>query len=640
MNIKKMYKNKLALAISSCVLVLSGCGGEKTTINEDPNKGVSTSTNGCASSSATCHAFVVDYPVEGLNFDCSSDSKNHFITELEGNVASGGCAVNDTVTFFIQGTETSRKINLGSVSLSKLNPINVQGEPARISLLDIAQGMTKAESVTAMDQSDATFRTMVAMTRMFQAIGISQKSNVAGDVQPIDLSKTLKNKLSVLPADVNASQFSDGSYEAAIKAWLDLSSVSQTVATQSATDLIQLKNVNLYSANFLAISSPVLGVDIGGFHGKSATKEAISSLYAITDRKGYTTGYTVQWTGVPETTGSQAISAIARINLMTQVKPIKLDAQANIRNWISPLSQSIAKPLVFKNQSDLAGHLDIQQGRVLSQSTIAGSAYVYKGVTGAQTAPSETSTDYGRWSQVKDNENFSGSLDVYQTNPATYLDNRVFQSVNNVASGKNYIFPLYANLTFSFDDKTNADVTLGIVIDENGDIRTNRSSTALASDQCTTVNQDGVDTLGVQQYRIGTTGAANYSDNDKSITLRMILANPIFGKLDGALIGLNENLVYLPSNTQGTTSSYRSGGIRMNLQNLLVNPSVEKGINITGWVDNKATVAEWVNMHAVFQSIFNNTNVAKVTQTDTDLAKRQSGSMNVKLASCYSIKQK
>lgn len=635
-----MNKKILPFAFSSLVIMMSGCGGEKTTIHEDPNKGVKTSTSGCDTNSASCHAFVVDYPVAGLNFDCSTDNINHFITELEGNVASGGCAVNDSVSFYIQGSETSRKIVLGTVDLSKINPINVQGEPARISLLDIAQGMTKADAVGAMDLTDPTFKTMVALTRMFQAIGISQKSNIAGDVQPIDLTQTLKNNLSVLSGNVEPAQFKDGSYEAAIKAWLDLSSISEAVAAQSAIDLVQLKNVNLYSANFLAVSSTILGVDVGGFHGNSGTTESIASLYTITDRKGYSTGYTIQWTGIPETTGSQVISGIARINLMTQVLPQKLDTQPNIKNWISPLSLKISNPLIFKNSSTSSDHLDIHQGKVLSQSTIAGTPYVYKGVTGVKDAPTEGSSEYGRWNQIKDNQTFTGSIDVYQTNPATYLDNRVFQTINNVASGKNYIFPLYANLTFSFEDKTNADVTLGIVIDEHGDIRTNLGKTALFSDQCSTVNQSYVDTLGVQQFRIGTTGAANYADNDKSLTLRMILADPIFGPLDGTLIGLNENLVYLPQNSEGNTSSFRSGGVRVNLQNLLVNPSVSKGINITGWVGDKATSAEWVNMHAVFQSVFNIANPGKFNQLETSLAQRQNGTLTIKLAPCYEIKQK
>lgn len=635
-------KNKriLPFAVSSLMLALSACGGEKTTIHEDPNKGIITGTSGCSAGDDKCHAFVIDYPVAGLNFDCSTDNRNHFVTEMDGNVASGGCALNDSVSFYIEGSSTNRRITLGTVDLSKINPANNPSQPARISLLDIAQGMTKAESVNALDLTDPSFRTMVSMTRMFQAIGINQNSNLAGDVQPIELTQTLKNNLSVLNANVEASQFQDGTYETAIKAWLDLSAISENVAQTAATTLVQLKNVNLYSASFLALSFPALGIGIDGFHGESETdksKRTIANFYTLTDRQGFSTGYTVQWTGVPET----SIGAIARNNLINQVAPKKLDTHSNIRNWINPLNNKIEinNPLTFINPANLSDHLDINQGTMLSQSTIAGNEYLYKNVTRDTKAPTNSNI-YGSWTQVKDSERFNGNIDVYQTNPATYLDNRVFQSINNVASGQNYIFPLYANLVFSFDERSYPDITLGIVIDEHGDIRTNLSQTSLSSEQCTTVNANNVDTLGVQQYRIGTTGAASYGENDKSITLRIILANPIFAKIDGALIGLNENLIKEPTNSQGSNSSYISGGIRMNVQNLLVNPSVARGINITGWGKGQVTAAEWVNIHSVFQSVFNNANPNKFSEDEADLAKRQTGTLSVRLPACYTIKQK
>ncbi len=45
---------------------------------------------------------------------------------------------------------------------------------------------------------------------------------------------------------------------------------------------------------------------------------------------------------------------------------------------------------------------------------------------------------------------------------------------------------------------------------------------------------------GVPQYRIGVLGATDI--DNKAVTLRMILANPKFNKLDGAVIGLNTKI--------------------------------------------------------------------------------------------------
>ncbi|QIO09671.1 putative pilus system protein FilF [Acinetobacter lanii] len=639
-------KNKILLpfALSSLVLALSGCGGESTSIKEDPYAGVKTSSNGCEASSEKCHAFVISYPVAGLNFDCSSDIKNHFVTELEGNTVTGGCAVGDKVSFYIQGESTSRKIELGQVDLAKIAPLRVSNQPVQISLLDIAKGMT-GKDATEMNLNDATFKTMVALTRVFQAVGLTQDSNTETDLQPVDLYQQLKDKLSILPENVKANDFVDGSYANDMKAWLDVSSVSEQSAETLAKQQLNLKNVNVYSANFLAISA--LNVDVGGFHGVSQTKkESIANLYAITDRQGYSIGYAVQWRGVPLSVNNP-ISDIGRINLLTQAVPEKLNtvasgkAETSIQNWINPLTDRIQNPLILKKAIGSADQMNIFQGKLLNQKSIAGTEYMYKNLTGSTTAPSD-STVYGKWNQNIEGENFTGSIDVYKTNPATYLSNEIFRTVNTVKAGQNYIFPLYANLTFKFNDPSIPNQVVGIVIDEQGDIRTNRTNDNLASNQCNSVDANLVDTVTkAQQYRIGTTGAANSSANDKSITIRMILAHPIFGNLDGALIGLNESFMYLPQAPNGEIYASSSGGVRLNLQNLVVNNSTQNGINISSWSGDAANSANWINMHAVAQTIYEAANKDNANVSSSELVKRQGGTIEkIDLLPCYQIKQK
>lgn len=631
MNNKRLFP----FAFSSLFLALTGCGGESATIYEDPYEGVKTSTSGCLSSSASCMGFTVAYPVEGLNFDCSSDDKNHFITEIVGNTATGGCKIGDKISFYIQGQDTSRKIELGTVDLKQISPLKVSEQPVQISLLDIAQGMT-GKVATSMTMNDPTFKTMTGITRIFQAIGVAQNSHVAGDIQPIELTVNLKNNLSKLDGNVTVADFLDGTYSADIAPWLDLNPVSSTMAETAAEQLIQLKNVSVFSANFLAVSA--VNADVGGFHGKSSNNESIANMYLLTDRQGFTTGYTVQWKGKPITTGSQAISSIARINLLSQVVPQKLDSTIGIRNWISPFTNTVSSPLAFKSASTASDQLDIYQGTVFSQKTIPGNEFVYKQVTGSTTAPANTNV-YGKWRQRINNEDYEGSIDVLQSNPATYLDRNVFKTVNNVKSGENYIFPLYATLEFNFDDSSVPKQKIGIVIDEKGDIRTNVLANGVASEQCSTVDANLKDSNGVQQYRIGTTGAANSSDNDKSITIRMILANPLFGNLDGALIGLNENLIYAPQQSNGQIPASSSGGVRLNLQNLIVSNTTSLGINISGF-GTTSSDAEWVNMYAVSQNIYNSNNKTIASPEQLELAKRQTGTIEVSLPSCYQIQNK
>lgn len=461
----------------------------------------------------------------------------------------------------------------------------------------------------------------------------------------MDLYQQLKDKLSILPENVKANDFVDGSYANDMKAWLDVSSVSEQSAETLAKQQLNLKNVNVYSANFLAISA--LNVDVGGFHGVSQTKkESIANLYAITDRQGYSIGYAVQWRGVPLSVNNP-ISDIGRINLLTQAVPEKLNtvasskAETSIQNWINPLTDRIQNPLILKKAIGSADQMNIFQGKLLNQKSIAGTEYMYKNLTGSTTAPSD-STVYGKWNQNIEGENFTGSIDVYKTNPATYLSNEIFRTVNTVKAGQNYIFPLYANLTFKFNDPSIPNQVVGIVIDEQGDIRTNRTNDNLASNQCNSVDANLVDTVTkAQQYRIGTTGAANSSANDKSITIRMILAHPIFGNLDGALIGLNESFMYLPQAPNGEIYASSSSGVRLNLQNLVVNNSTQNGINISSWSGDAANSANWINMHAVAQTIYEAANKDNANVSSSELVKRQGGTIEkIDLLPCYQIKQK
>ena len=631
-------------AVSVLALALSACGGESTTIKEDPYSGVKTNSNGCDPSGEKCQGFVISYPVEGLNFDCSSDPNNHFVTELEGNTVTGACPVGDKIRFYIQGESSSRKIELGQVNLAEIAPLRVENQLVQVGLLDIAKGIT-GQDATATSTTDATFRTMVALTKMFQAVGLNQGSNTALDVQPVDLTTELKNKLNVLEANVTANEFTEGGYAAKIKPWLDVSTVADADAEAVAKQLLNLKNVNVYSANFLAIQA--VNVDVGGFYGKAGNKESIANLYAITDRQGYSIGYAVQWKGIPNTSSSQLISDVGRINLLTQVVPEKLNIVANgkaetsIQDWINPLTDRIKTPLILKRIDGTNNQLSIHQGKILNQKAIAGTEYVYKNLVGSDTAPSDN-TVYGRWSQNIDNDSYTGSIDLYKTNPATYLSNEIFKTINTVRAGQNYIFPLYANLTFKFNDTSIPSQVVGIVIDEHGDIRTNRTDSSLASTQCNSVDEDFKDSVTkVQQYRIGTTGAANSSTNDKSITIRMILANPIFGNLDGALVGLNESFMYLPQTSSCSIYAATSGGVRLNLQNLVVNNSTQNGINISSWTGNDANSATWVNMHAVAQDIYEAANKGNSNIVSSDLVKRQGGTIEkVDLLPCYEIKTK
>lgn len=640
------------LVLTSLGLALAGCGGESATVNEDPYKGIPTYANGCDSiNTDKCLGFYVDYPIEGLNFDCSTDTRNHYITKLEGGAALGGCLIGDKAKFYIKGSQSERKIVLGDVDLAKIRPLKIRGQPAAIGLIDIATAMT-GKPPTSMTMSDETFKVMVGLVRVFQAIGLEQDANQVGDVQPLELTDNIKNNLTTVNADIGVADFINGSYVEKLKPWVNIEAVDEASAVATAQRLVQQSLVNIYSTNFLVLST--VNVDIQGFTGKSelSTKnESIANMYVVTDRQGYTTGYTIQWVGVPQKAeGSNFADSLLKFLLFNQVVPQKLNVNGQ-QGWINPLTRKITSPLVFKKDQNSTDKLEIFQGALLNNTTVAGTEYMYKRATGATTAPTDP-TVYGKWRQTLNADQLSGGVDIYKTNPANYLDRKVFLTKNTVKTGEKYYFPLYANITFAFDNKEiNPNTqTLGIVIDENGDIRTNLGkNSALNSDTCADVDPNTyIDKeTGVQQYRIGTTGTAYINGNvEKSITLRMILANPVFGSLDGALAGLNETLVVRPTSSTSpeeiAKASVSSGGIRLNLQRLINEQNTTSGVNITSWDGDKTITATWMNLHAFYQSVYNNieANKDKATPEQKELAKRLSGTLTVSLPQCYTIKTK
>ena len=182
------------------------------------------------------------------------------------------------------------------------------------------------------------------------------------------------------------------------------------------------------------------------------------------------------------------------------------------------------------------------------------------------------------------------------------------------------------------------------MIDQYGDIRTDIKKDATATDmsgncaKTQNVNDNGTitDEYGETQYRIGTTGATLFSTNDKSITVRMILSNPKFASVDGAMFGLNIGSDY--------------SGAKINIHNLLAGQIT--GINLTDFSNN--TVG-WSNDYASYQLVYNSTydklstedknKYVAPTEEERELAKRYSGTVSIKIAdqnipACKAIRTK
>ena len=635
-------------ALTTLCLALASCGGESGNfINENDSAGVTTSTS-CNTSATDCFGFVLDYPVSGINFTCSSDTVNNFITLLSGNTVTGACKIGDKATFTIKGRNTNNQISLGTVDLNKLSVLKIS-EFQQLGIIDLATALT-GQQPTQLNVNDNTIKVAMALVKIFQALGVQQAANVVGDVQPIDLSENLKADLSKATGSVGVNNYLDGSYASIIQPWVDVSGISDAQAFKVVTQLVNIGNAGTYQSDFLPF--PLSGQSsstvnfIEGFHGTgSGANELIANMYLLTDRTGNTFGYGMQWKGVPTTSSATDNfgSNLARVSLLTLVSPEKMTANAQ-QNWVNPFSKQIgtAGPFSFNVADSASSRMNIGQGKLLNNYIVAGTEAVYKATTKLDAG---VAADYGKWSQTSNGASqFTGSLDISKTSPITYLDNRVFKTTNNVSSGEKYFFPLYTDLTFSFDDTSVTPVKLGIVIDENGDIRSNIGPAATADDlsagnTCATIPSANsttlVDSNNVQQFRIGSTGAANFTDTDKSLTIRMILADPAFRKLEGVIVGLNQNLAI----TGSTSSSVSTSGVKINLNNLLKGAGEGRPVTITAF--NSTSTAQWANVYAAYQLVYNNqtakqnSTLPNPTADQQSLAKRVSGAIDISLPACY-----
>ncbi|ENX46523.1 hypothetical protein F886_01155 [Acinetobacter sp. NIPH 542] len=635
----------LPFALSTLAIMLNGCGGGSSTINENPTNGSggATANGSCSITSSDCLQFSLDYPIAGINFTCSSAANLSFVTKASGNSVIGSCKAGDTASFYLQDSKAIRKIELGSVKLDTVSKIQMT-VPPRLKVMDMAIGLT-GQIPTSLSQNDPTVRVAMALVKLFQSIGLERTDNIAGDLQPTQFTDDKKNTLNILVQNITATEWKNGAYANILKPWLDLSQVSDEQAFELVTQLANLSLVGLYQSDYITLAPPNLISE--NFYGCNLTNLAdcskngantqhvFGNLFLLSDRQGYTFGYGLQWKGTSTITSQVAISAV--LNVLTKSKPTQMIANAQT-TWLDPIQTEIKsiQPFRLKTSSNTNEDLVIYQGKLLNDSLIAGRDSSYLALTDTKTPNPQ---QYALWKQSVDNQNYNGSMDIYKVSPASYLSNQIFKTAKNVKSGQTYIFPLYATLNFKFDTAGIAPIDLGIVIDENGNIRTDIKPEATTTDmsgQCGVVsNTSLIDNNGVQQYRIGTTGGTESATNDKSITVRMIFAVPELGNLNGIVAGLNSNVVQSTSQTGSQTLLV--SGAKINVANLLQGQT--SGANLTTY-DNKTV--SWLNPYAFYQQVYNNIKDISPAPTEAEkaLGQRMAGTVTLRTADCYQIKTK
>lgn len=638
-------KNKILypFALTTLLTALTGCGGESA--NVIPEKNNEATTNGtCTAGTDNCVEWGLEYPLDGLNFNCSGDKENTFITLFDSNagVASGTCQKTDEIEFYIQGFSSS-KIMLGKLKLSDYASFSTQTQLPRLSVVDIAKGIT-GRRVNNLDQSDPTIQVAMHLVKILQALALQEGRIVnPTDVQPLYITEEMRKDLGKLNGNISLT---DANFATKIKDFIDISQISDEAAFATVKKLVTIANAAVYQPEFSLFStSGVVGSNLTGSDGLVGcnkapcdikdrnTKHLFGHFMLITDRQGYTFGSGLQWRDSQLKLPAKNLSSLGGINaeLIRNVKPVQMTADPQ-SSWIHPTSKTISTPYRL-NIANNATQLELYQGRLLNDYVIAGKDAFYKMVTGQKEV---TSADLGLWRLEADGDQYNGSIDLYKIFPISYLDRTVFKTEQNVASGEKYIFPMYANLQFKFSDTTVSPITVGIVIDSNGDVRTNmQSASNLATDPVAGCQGDVLDSNlllnGVQQYRLGTLGRAFVSD--KSVSMRLILANEKLGDLNGALVGVDSRI----ATSANSNDTIVIGGALLNLSNVLDTAVGQNGR--VSFLNSVGDGVQWANTYASFQKIYNNNNEDE-TSDDISLAKRGGGSVEFKLADCYRVKAK
>ena len=677
-----MNKNKILLpfAFSAMAIILQGCGGESADVI--PGNNDSSTVNGaCIGTNSGCIEFALDYPLQTLDFHCGDDTKQTFVTtyDVDKGVATGACKVGQSITFYILGKD-ERRVDLGSFSMNRIGNVTSKSHYPRMNLLDIAEGIRNTNSAGDLSQYDIAIR----LVQLIQAMGLNtDQLRSATEIFPVAINEDIRAGLDQLDEDITVEKIktlSDQDFDALLKKWLGPTTITKEQAEQVLQALLNISNAAVYQPEFSLFSTESLGSYVTGSEGlvgcSNLNRECsltdtdlthiLGHFILMTDRQGMTFGSGLQWKGKIESTTQNPgdFTTIGGLNahLIRSIKPVQMTADAQ-NSWIDPETKQIANTpgYLFRVGDSTTEKLKIEQGRLYNDYMIAGKERFYKVLTGKSVSYNLNESEkreLGLWQQTGGTLNFAGTMDLYKIYPITHLDRRVFTTQNNVRNQENYFFPLYGNLKFTLTNDSNRIINLGIVIDENGDIRTNIKPATAKVDECsaeynpstmqtTYLVEDSEDTDAVetvQQYRIGTVSrafvpAAVRKKTDNTLSIRMVFANEELGDLNGALIGMNSTI---KTSTDGSSESIVVGGALVNLTDLFNVRVTGDGTNTPkptiSLTDSEGDTVKWANSFASFSQVYSKQNPSD--ESVKRLSKLAGGTVSLTAAECYKVKAK
>ncbi|XID75369.1 hypothetical protein ACF3NA_02125 [Alkanindiges sp. WGS2144] len=658
----RFYKNsKSPFALTTLCLLLSACGGESNTFNEGSGSTGGGQGNGsmtllCPSDDLSCVDVVFDdTPVVNLNYECG---KYNGVTDATGTAR---CPIDSNVKFYLKAANGVRRVNLGTFSIKSVrnnDPSEAQDTSLiRIGVKELAENTTGA-SINNLDDS-ATATAAINISRLLQSL--RRKSEPYVETAPVNrvyIDNAVKADIEKISQNVEPKDFLDDTFEEKLAPWLE---AQKRTLLDEGVAKARLEKTILATKSGIFFSTPTATLDWGmqigslnldlGISGSNANNQRASvAVYMLTDRTGQTTGYGMQWTG--QTTTAQDAY---KLFLTSNFAKMRIN---NASGSIDPYTDRFNK-LGFKvgpktyeanDANQYSGDtFSFNNGKLIRDLAVFGSADVYEFFTRVKIADQ---TELGTWEQKTPtgSTSFTGNATVFKTGAInSYFDPAVWRTKDSITAG-NYIFPLYATFTFSYDDAYLEECKkqaltcaksdqLPVVFLENGDIMTDGDNADLL------VNSKAVCGQGnIPQTRIGTVRAAYTSTdgNQAYINPSVILSGDQFGALDGIQIGTSALAPRVKINIAGIkqAATGQQGSINVT--------SAEGGDTASG------------NAPGVWVNGFNSFTGFRVAQKEAEdaaeekpekpspaitkaqkLASEQvAGNLAASVSSCYTVKQK
>lgn len=704
------YMPRLPFAVTALSLMLSACGGGSNNIATTPG-GSSGGSSTCTA--ANCYEVVFDdTPVANLNFECG------IYYGTTGNTGAMRCPADSTVKFFVKASNGTRRVNLGSFVVKPVRAIHpsekLDTSLIRVTVKDLAENISGVPPINSLD--DEAAKTAINLSRFIQSIGLKSEPYIASaPVNRISIDKDLVNGtpakaatstsaavaaipgLDMLSKDIEPADFKDGSFATKLQPWL--AAHKRTLISEAEAKARLEKNFKAIKSGFyyglpsqrLTIGNEGTENDLDlGISGKGTIDtafEVTNTVFAMSTREGQTIGYGMQWAS------KKYKDEVGIFNLFRTTKFAKMRvisggvdpytsrfndfkfqvSRANFKGANSTDYENVtdpAKSSAYENTFANGNIFSFLTGKLQRDLVIPGTAAAYKRYLQVDSVGDQS--DLGSWEQKTAPTAGTGDLGnkVYEGRATiskigginTYLDPKVWRVKELVAKGQNYIFPLYATLTFKFSDAyydactKNPGTTpceksrsLNIVFQENGDIWTSNNSTATAC--VAPVREVPEKSSLVKDTMIGTVRAAFLSSDATQyyISPSILLSGPGFGSLDGMQVGTGQS-ERIKINVTGVRTA--AAGSKGSLNATSAEAIVSGGAVVVEGEDN-------VN-DALWYNLYNNYIFAYVAAINADEASKEpkyaderplaqdlilaaqqpAGVLTVDTASCYKVERK